>query len=257
MEVCGSAPTQTVPVQLPPATTAAVLAPMGNNQNLGMARYWPYLIFILAAAAAFFVRNNPAAYGNVAMLLKKAGVHLPPLRSSSESTAGVDAPTPHHITDISALHKKMETIGVRIFGSSGCMWSNKQRDELGIDTQSSFYVNCDTGGCDGITGYPTWEINGARRPGFMTAADADMLFDTILQDTYRKHTTAAAAAAASTTIIQPTDSSSDTDTAETVGNGTVKVEEEKEEENEEPSSASLAAIAKGVELHISGADTVS
>lgn len=88
-----------------------------------------------------------------------------------------------------ALQTKMETLGVRIYGSLSCGWSERQKKELHIDANSSLFVNCDTNAdaCTGVQAFPTWDINGVRRPGFMKLHDAAQLVDSILQDTYLKY----------------------------------------------------------------------
>lgn len=231
--------TSTTPAPLP----ALAAATANNSRVMG---YWPYVVFTLAAIAMVFLKSSPAAYDRVAELLAKAGVVMP-----ARAKSAVAEPPPG-VTDVNSLHRKMGTVGAKVYGSSSCMWSNKQRAELGIDVHSEFYVNCDTGDCDGITGYPTWEVNGIRRPGFMSAADADALFDKILQDTYTKHMQDSQIPPVSASDPTPVDvafaaSETNTEEGDSGAGDSVGVVDE---ETTAPDIG--GAIAKGVELHLTG-----
>jgi len=69
------------------------------------------------------------------------------------------------------LTKKQKYTGSSwtVYGTDGCGWTRKQLKEMDAKGVSYEYVNCENGGCDGITSFPTLKSSdGAVKIGYTT-----------------------------------------------------------------------------------------
>ncbi len=75
------------------------------------------------------------------------------------------------------LAKCLSRKGAKFYGAYWCGWCNKQKELFGEAAQYLPYIECAkaeagelTPECQkaGITGFPTWEFNSQKNPGFKT-----------------------------------------------------------------------------------------
>jgi hypothetical protein len=54
-----------------------------------------------------------------------------------------------------------------VFGTMGCGWTRKQLDYMKKNGKPHVFVDCDKGGCDGMTAFPTLKgPNGEKIVGY-------------------------------------------------------------------------------------------
>lgn len=168
-------------------------------------------------------------------------------------------------TDLASLRRKMQVIGVKVYGSMKCGWSVKQHQLLGITAADNIFVDCDQNPdqCGDVQAFPTWEINGIRRAGFMNINAVRDLLDGILQDTFTKHNTASderdvVAPMPAVVGAQPPDTRAPPDIMEVIdeesGTEIEETEEEKEAEREGNNiqrEGKVDVTGKTTETHVS------
>ncbi len=83
----------------------------------------------------------------------------------------------HSEEKLETLAKCLSKSGAKFYGTYWCGWCNKQKEIFGEVAQYLPYIECAkaetrelTPECQkaGITGFPTWEFNGQKNPGFKT-----------------------------------------------------------------------------------------
>ena len=77
------------------------------------------------------------------------------------------------------LAKCMASKGVVMYGTNWCSFCSRQKEAFGTSFQYIEFVDCekDSAKCSaqGITRYPTWEINGQKYPGLKSLQDLSQL----------------------------------------------------------------------------------
>lgn len=72
--------------------------------------------------------------------------------------------------DQKKLAKCLADKGAVIYGADWCGYTQKQKQLFGSAIKEITYINCEINqeecSAKGITGYPTWQINGQNYPGY-------------------------------------------------------------------------------------------